>query len=285
VAAAVGLLTLVAPTSAYAGTHSSAKKSGGGTTSGPVGYDLSYPQCRHTFPSGATFGVVGVNDGIVLSANPCLGTGDGPSELGWANATGHPAFYANTGDPGPAVSGHWPEAGAAANGHTCYADSVGSTVGGNSTDCSYVYGYRAAQDSFSRAVSAESQLKAADPTAAAAANPWWLDVETGNSWETLESTYGVSSTSYANDTAALQGEVDALTAEGVTSVGFYSTSYQWDQVTGGTGTEFAQNPVWLAGYSSETSATTACTTGTSFTGGPIALTQFPLNRYDADHAC
>ena len=110
----------------------------------PAGYDVSYPQCNQTLPS-ATFGIVGVNDGIVLSSNPCLGTGDGPSELAWAErATNHaPAFYANTANPGPAYSSHWPA------GQT--APRVCDASAQNSTDCSYDYGWNAAKDSFADA--------------------------------------------------------------------------------------------------------------------------------------
>ena len=67
-----------------------------------VGYDISYPQCNGTFPNGGAFGIVGVNGGLPYSANPCLGTGDGPSELSWAGMNA--GLYANTADPGPALS-------------------------------------------------------------------------------------------------------------------------------------------------------------------------------------
>lgn len=267
---------------AYAG-HG---KGGGGGSSGsgsaaPTAYDISYPQCGKAFPTGATLGIVGVNDGIVYSANPCLGSGDGPSELAWANATGTPAFYANTGDPGPAYSSHWPAAGTTVDGQTCAGD--------NSAACSWVYGYLAAKDSFQRAVTAEQQLGAADPNGAAATAGWWLDVETGNSWQTLESAYGQTATAKQNDTAALQGAARALTDAGVgTPAGFYSTGYQWSQITGGsltTGTAFAANPDWVAGFSSATSATNGCSSSDSFTGGPVQLTQYVTNGYDADHRC
>ncbi len=71
----------------------------------PTGYDISYPQCGRSYPTSVTFGIVGVNDGIVFSANPCAA-----SELAWAEAAQNraPAFYANTADPGPAYSSHWP---------------------------------------------------------------------------------------------------------------------------------------------------------------------------------
>src|SRR6476659_8922094 len=61
------------------------------------GYDVSYPQCGQPLPSSALFGIVGVNNGIVYTANPCAST-----ELAWAQQTANhaPAFYANTADPG-----------------------------------------------------------------------------------------------------------------------------------------------------------------------------------------
>jgi hypothetical protein len=60
-------------------------------------------------PRVSSFGIVGVNDGIVYSANPCLGTGAGASELAWAerhDGIGGAILYANTADPGPALSSH-----------------------------------------------------------------------------------------------------------------------------------------------------------------------------------
>src|SRR3954452_18880923 len=105
-----------------------------------TGYDVSYPQCNQNLPA-ATFGIVGVNNGVVFSTNPCLGTGNGPSELAWAQrATNHaPAFYANTGDPGPAYSSHWPTGQA--------SPKACASTANNSTDCSYDYGWNAAMDS------------------------------------------------------------------------------------------------------------------------------------------
>ena len=84
--------------------------------------------------------------------------------------------------------------------------------------------------------------------------------------------------------AALQGEVDALRGAGVAIVGFYSTSYQWNQITGGTGTTFSRNPVWVAGTGSLATAQANCAT-TSFTGGAITLAQYAANGYDGDTHC
>ena len=79
-----------------------ARKGSGGS---PSGYDIGYPQCGRSLPAKASFGIVGANNGIVFSTNPCLS-----AELTWAQqaANHRPAFYANTADPGPAYSSHWP---------------------------------------------------------------------------------------------------------------------------------------------------------------------------------
>lgn len=229
-------------------------------------YDISYPQCNTTLPPAASFSIVGVNDGIVLSANPCLA-----SQANWGDGHGL-QFYANTADPGPAYSSHWPTSGQASPQNCTTSDQ-------NSTACSFDYGYNAARDSFQDAVNA---------VAGTSINPasvvWWFDVETGNSWQTLEGAYGQSPQYQANDAAALQGEVAGLQSEGVTTVGFYSTGYQWTQITGGTGSTFGNNPAWLAGYSSQAQAEAGCGSA-SFTGGRVTYTQYPSGGFDADIPC
>jgi hypothetical protein len=239
---------------AYAGGHR--------PPAAPATYDVSYPQCGKPLPNAVEGGIVGVNNGIVLSANPCLAT-----EWAWASkaTTYAPAFYANTGDPGPAYSGHWPTGQQAPQ--VC--------DGSNSAACSYDYGWNAAKNSFADASAV---------TGTAAAAPWWLDVETGNSWETLESAYGQTATAQANDRASLAGAVAALHDSGVAGVGIYSTSYQWGQITGGSGTQFAAQPAWIAGVGSKSTAQANCRTA-SFTGGPVVLAQYAASGYDADYRC
>jgi hypothetical protein len=229
------------------------------------GYDVSYPQCGASLPAPAGASIVGVNNGIVFSSNPCLG-----QQSGWGLGHGL-QFYANTADPGPAYSSHWP------SGQTSPQNCAAADP--NSTACSFDYGYNAAQDSFQRAVTGQT-----NPSVNPAAAAWWLDVETGNSWQTLESAYGQTATYDANDASALHGEVAGLQSEGVTSVGFYSTGYQWTQITGGTGSTFAADPAWLAGYSSEPAAQAACG-ASGFTGGRVAYTQYPSGSFDADYPC
>jgi hypothetical protein len=229
-----------------------------------VTYDVSYPQCGKALPSPITGGVVGVNNGLAFSSNPCLAT-----EWTWATqGTSYaPALYANTADPGPAYSSHWPTGATSPQ----YCDPANT----NSTACSYDYGWNYATDALNRALSVTSTASAAT---------WWLDVETGNSWQTLESAYGQTATARANDQASLAGAVAALHSGGVSAVGVYSTSYQWTQITGGTGTQFAAQPAWVAGVGSLSTAQSNCRS-TSFTGGPVTLAQYAQSGYDADYHC
>jgi hypothetical protein len=250
-------ILMLATVPAYAGGHKPRSPS-------PATYDISYPQCGKTLPSPIDGGIVGVNDGIAFSGNPCLAT-----EWAWAaRATTHaPAFYANTADPGPSFSSHWP------TGQT--APQFCDPAVTNSTACSYDYGWDYATDALNRALVVTSNATAVQ---------WWLDVETGNSWQTLESAYGQTATSRDNDRASIAGAVAALQTAGVASVGVYSTSYQWSQITGGTGTQFTAQQAWVAGTGSLSTAQSNCAS-TSFTGGRVTLTQYANNGFDADYHC
>jgi len=251
-------ILMLATGPAYAGGHKG-KPSPSPT---PATYDVSYPQCGKTLPAPIDGGIVGVNNGIAFSSNPCLAT-----QWAWAvnGPTYAPAFYLNTANPGPAYSSHWPTS----------QSSPQVCNGENNTACSYDYGWNYATDALNRARAV---------TSVATTVQWWLDVETGNSWQTLESAYGQTATSKANDRASVAGAVDALNAAGVPAVGIYSTSYQWTQITGGTGTQFAAQSAWVAGTGSLSTAQSNCHT-TSFTTGPITLAQYASNGYDADYHC
>jgi hypothetical protein len=243
-----------------------------------MGYDVNFPQCGGGLPSAPGFGIVGVNGGRVFTANPCLET-----QLVWARNTGYgsPAFYANTGNPGPAYTPFWPTG--QTNPRVCDAGMP------NSSNCAFDYGWNGAKDSFSNAVRAIAHVDGVDEATAqrrAAQAKWWLDLEILNSWQTLEAAYGPSRASKWNDVYALTGSVRALWDAGVTFVGIYSTQFQWDAITGGsdyTQDWFSANPVWLAGYS-EASAPSGCNSA-SFTGGGVVMTQFPLDGFDADYLC
>jgi hypothetical protein len=242
------------------------------TTATSVGYDVSFPQCGHPLPASSGFGVVGVDNGHPFSVNPCLA-----SETTWAGTTlsASPQFYVNTDNPGPSNNANWPTSQAAPQ--VC--------SGANSVACSYDYGWNAAQASFQAVVSAETQLSAASPTAAALGAQWWLDVETGNAWQSLRTGSAPTAAQFANDAAAIQGQIAYFASVGIGTVGIYATSQQWSAIAGATtNTTFAQNPLWVPGYATLAAATAACSMA-SFTGGRIAMIQYPSNGLDGDYVC
>lgn len=212
------------------------------------GYDISWPQCGGAYPRNPSFGIVGVNHGRPWDHNGCLA-----SEYVWAAAAPVPAaFYANSANPGT-LSIRW-----------TYAGPRSCSGSGDDLGCAYNYGWNAAGDAFSYA---QSQ------TGAAASQSWWIDVETANTW--------------AKDTASnvevLRGMRDFLDGHAA-RVGFYSTTYQWGVITGGT-SAFASHPSWVAGASNAKDAVSRCAPAYSFTGGAVALVQYPSGSYDADYAC
>jgi hypothetical protein len=230
-----------------------------------VGYDISYPQCGGPFPRDAAFGIVGVNRGIVFDANPCLGAGNGPSQLAWAGRDAQ--LYANTGNPGPELSTRWPVG--QTSPRTCSADDP------DTADCAYDYGWNAAADSYASAVRAYISLgwAAAGADRTPVANHWWLDVETANSWRGDDGL----------NVAALQGAVAYLESVGAASVGFYSAPFMWADITGGT-TAFADHASWVAGASTLQGARSRCGGG-GFTGGGVEMTQYFAKGFDANYRC
>jgi hypothetical protein len=210
------------------------------------------------------FGIVGVNGGLAYATNPCLST-----EYAWAQTSNSPtqphvSFYLNTGNPGPVASTHWPAAG---------TTTPQACDGSWSQTCAYDYGWNAAQDSFNKAAAASS-------LSAAQMAPWWLDVETANSW---------SSTDLATNRSDLQGAVADLRAAGVTTIGVYSTSAMWGKITGATSPSSTLNdpfralPNWVPGARSVRDAPNYCSR--TFTGAPVKLVQYPSNGFDADYVC
>jgi len=237
------------------------KPGGGGTGGGGPkasrGYDISYPQCGGAFPSNPAFGIVGVNGGRVFSVNPCLS-----GQVAWGGGV-VAELYANTGNPGPALSSHWP------SGQT--SPRVCDAANPDTADCAYDYGWNAAQHSFQTAQAAYQSLGI---TANPAATRWWLDVETSNSWRDDSSL----------NVAALAGAVDYLrTTAGVTRLGFYSTQLQWNTITAGSGA-FSAYPSWVAGGGTLKGAQQLCAR-TAFTGGTTVLAQYFASGFDADLPC
>ncbi len=134
---------------------------------------------------------------------------------------------------------------------------------GDNNCLAYNYGYNAGLYAYNAATSA-----------GVGSATWWLDVETANTWNS----------NVTQNQNSLQGERDALVANGVSTVGVYSTSAQWKTITGSWQNNW---PSW--GATTWTTATQAhkyCT-GHQFTGGPSYLMQYTPKhtKLDQDVAC
>jgi hypothetical protein len=269
----VAALALLPAAPALAKTHPHGGGGGGsGGGSASTGYDISYPQCGAPYPSAPAFGIVGVNGGLANDANSCFG-----SELQWALASSglttpaqpKASLYVNTANPGPAPGvTDWPTSG---------TSPYGACTGGWTQACSYVYGQQRADYSYGLASATNSSV--------AASAPWWLDIETANSWAT-SATQGYTQLNIA----AIQGFIAGLQGSGATGpVGVYSTAYQWNQITGlsaqtsptGMGSTL---PDWVAGGGTLSQAQNNCSSG-GFTGATPTLAQYASGGFDADYRC
>jgi hypothetical protein len=296
----------VAPPAAWA---SSGHGHGGGSGSGsgtPTGNDVSYPQCGSSLPVGEAFGIVGLNGGLANDLNACFGPSSSypsyaQSELYWAAAsasgtTAQPkaSLYVNTADPGDMYNGQpvgdWPTSGGNATYGACTTTTVASggslyTVGQDSPACAWQYGEdRAAQDASwltEEAAAVDGQHPAVSVSDQAGAYPWWLDVETANSWQS-------GASGQQMNVADLQGMVAGLEAAGVTRIGVYSTSSQWETVTGGTTSAASGSlfglPDWIPGARTVSGAESNCSLA-AFTGGQVLVTQWTSHGVDGDYSC
>jgi len=243
---------------------STAAAAGAAPPASSTGYDVSYPQCGRRLPAPGAFAIVGVNGGLPYSANTCL-----KAQFEWAATSSgtrgaKASLYINTANPGPAVSTHWP------NGQHDPLECDGTW----STNCAYDYGWNAAGDAFNMAAAA---LAAQTP---ASSVPWWLDVETANSWNSQDLT---------TNTAALGGYLARLADLAPSQpVGIYSAAGAWATITGAASATSPINdpfdtiPNWVAGATAKT-APSFCTR--SFTGGPVRYVQYVSNGIDNDYPC
>jgi hypothetical protein len=207
---------------------------------GSTGVDVSYPNCSVAVPN-VSFGIVGVNNGLVYGHNSCAA-----SE---ARHFSNLSLYVNTGLNASPSSSYYTQAQVGCNGDVNCA--------------AYNYGYAAGKDALSYAGSQ-----------GLSSSKWWLDVETGNTW---------NQDSLQNQ-KSLQGEYDALAASGATTIGVYSTTAQWQSIT-----KSWQNnwPSWGATtWTTANQARTYCT-GHQFTGGSSLLMQYKSrqSKLDQDVAC
>jgi len=183
--------------------------------------------------------------------------------------------------------GDWPQSGTTPYGScttTSVTTSTGTAFAGeNSPSCAWQYGYNSATQDAARLTSAADAINGqTTPTTvsyAPGSYPWWLDVETANTWQT-------GTSGQTMNVADLQGMIASLTSAGASIIGAYSTSSQWNQITGGT-TSAAGSlygiPDWLPGAKTLSGAESNCRNA-SFTGGRITVTQFS-GHPDNDYAC
>jgi hypothetical protein len=141
------------------------------------------------------------------------------------------------------------------------------------------YGFNAGSDAFAKAQSSGI------PTAV----PWWLDIEG----------YTIAGVpSWTGDTNAnsslIQGYLDALHAQGLNSVGIYTSPLTWNNIAGPNYSPSV--PVWLAWYTGNpqqncaTGFTYAASHGDHLPTGGVQITQYQVgvvngSQYDEDYAC
>jgi hypothetical protein len=240
------------------------------------GYDVSWPQCSNvgSLPTDGSFEVIGVNNGIVYSTNPCL-----QQQLTWAGQDAE--LYLNTGNPGPNLSARYTSGSVA--GKTCYSSNK------NSTACAFLYGYRAARDSYERAQAAFASLSWTSLNE----RTWWLDVERVNSWRGLDGNlpsdnFLTSAQARALNVANIQGSVYYLESVAmVQRLGIYSVTSHWAAITGAS-KSFSDHETWMAvGLDGEQAAISQCLTQPGFTGAPETRVQYidSLTNLDVNVPC
>jgi len=124
----------------------------------------------------------------------------------------------------------------------------------------YNYGYNAALDSLSYSGSQSVR-----------STTWWLDIETANSWNS----------DVIQNRNSLQGSYDALKNNGILTIGVYSTSAQWQSITGGWQNNW---PNWGATTWATSKQAAKYCSGHAFTGGLTYLVQYS-GKLDQNYAC
>jgi hypothetical protein len=272
IAALASSVTIATPALAATSTSSGAVRHS--VAAAQAGYDVSYPQCGSSLPTGQSFGVVGVNGGKATTANGCLST-----QLAWAwRSTGavptqqKAQLYVNTADPGQVISqvSTWPTSGGNATYGTCN--------GTNTPACSWQYGWERAKNDVTAIFG--PAVRSARVDATAGHYTWWLDVETSNTWETG------SAAALADNRAALEGMTAYLQGLGA-RVGVYSTNQQWSQIVGtvpASSSLYKLNS-WMAGASNAQGATSNGGNRPLGPAGRVTLSQYVSGGLDHDVSC
>lgn len=239
-----------------------------------LGYDVSYPQCGTTLPDDASFAVVGVNGGRTDRPNPCL-----HEQMRWAlSLPGYAAqprlsVYINTANPGP-QSAVW---------SSDALSPYGMCDGSWSTACSWEYGRYRAAETFESASGVADELGVELRVV-----PWWLDIETANTWAKPSDTEDWA----AVNIATIEGYIAGLVLQGIAPplIGIYAARAHWSEITGLTYGEVTRHfppfhPNWVPGAESLEGARERCHPDHSITGGPVTLVQYVPPSLDKDYAC
>jgi hypothetical protein len=258
----MGVFSLITTQAVFAAKPST----GGNQSTNTTGIDISYPQCGKRLPGDQAFVIVGVNNGLANTSNPCFS-----DQLTWAKnnvnnvLTAQPkvALYVNTANPGHAAT-VWPSSNEY-NG-TLVDNPFGTCTGDEDAACAYMYGWvRASEDTTIRNVPTPASFK------------WWLDVETTNSW---------SSTDLRANAASLQGMTDLFHSLGA-QVGVYSTNYQWSQIVGTLDATSTLNGLesWMAGALSLRGATQNCSNPGFTPTSKVTMAQYVSKGIDYNYSC
>lgn len=231
-----------------------------------IGNDISWPQCNKALPKGQAFAIVGVNDGLANTTNPCFNY-----ELNWAQSSSgntnqaKASLYVNSANPGNLNVADWPKNNYDPLSGNTDIDPYGVCNGEDSSSCAYQYGHNMAE------IDAQNRISPNNP----ANFKWWIDVETDNSWES----------NTIHNAADIDGMISYFKSIG-SNVGIYSSQSQWQQIVGvlNSSSPLYGLSSWLAGSTNLAAAEKACSLP-GFSGGQTSLTQYVYKQIDYDYSC
>ena len=225
---------------------------------GGLGYDVSYPNCTNSVPTGSSFGIVGMTGGRPFSTNGC------------AAAEWSAAPVASSGTPGPSAYFNTGYAGAYAKSITSACSSASQTAGVYGTLAKHALAQ--AEQAWAVGCSEVDWARSVLSTVTSGAPAmWWADIETGNSWSLTTSLnrFTIDGISYEMQQGSRLG-------------GVYSTSASWAKITGSASWTPTPAPTanWVAGA-------TGCPSSSPFNpGSPTWLAQTgQTGGVDVDTAC
>jgi hypothetical protein len=183
----------------------------------------------------------------------------------------------NTGNPGGLNTASWPQNNTDPAGNVA-PNPYGTCDHGDSVACAWQYGWNRAVDDVQNKFIPAAQ--AVNLNAEPSAYPWWLDVETTNSWK------DGPDEAYQSNRAVLEAMVSYFKSRGI-PIGIYSTSYQWGVIVKTVPAESVLNglPSWLPGATDLSGAQANCALPALTSGGSVILTQYTLDIFDYDYSC